>query len=75
MARQRSVLKPEKPLKVIKENEVSLDCSQRQNASLAKSIKKIIVAVIVFIAAYVAGKGYLQTRVNTPYDDHKVRNC
>lgn len=73
MARQRSVLKPEKPLKVIKENEV--DCSQRPNASLAKSIKKIIVAVIVFIAAYVAGKGYLQTRVNTPYDDHKVRNC
>lgn len=73
MVRQRIAQKPEKLLKASKDKEMECSKKLKRPTSLVKTIKQIIVTVIVFIAAYVAGKGYLQTRVNTPYDDHKVR--
>lgn len=84
MARQRQVLKSDKP------KEKSLQCQQKsdKNPKFSKekltqcepksksiimiSAKKIIVMFIVAVAAYIAGKGYLETRVNTPFDEHRV---
>lgn len=72
MARQKQVHKQEKLPKNTKEkSSVSRD-DMSNNSSIGLTAKKILVAVIVTIAAYIAGKGYLETRVNTPLDDHRV---
>ncbi|XP_046686080.1 mannosyl-oligosaccharide glucosidase-like [Homalodisca vitripennis] len=70
MGRQRQVQKPEKAQKMQKDKAIPSDAENSN--SFVVSIKKTIVMVIIAIAMYIAGKGYLETRVTTPYDEHKV---
>lgn len=76
MVRQRNlqqVQKIEKPQKQNSKQELLQQCNRNSSSgNVAASIKKVMIGIIVAIAAYVAGKGYLETRVNTPYDEHKV---
>lgn len=70
MGRQRQIQKIEKPTKAFKEKLITN--GNKDKSTYMLSVKKVIVMFIVAIAAYIAGKGYLETRVNTPFDEHKV---
>jgi len=76
MGRQKNLQKTDKAHKFLKDkalqNVSNTDIKLKPPNSVPNSIKQAIVAAIVAIAVYIAGKGYLETRVNTPYDDHKV---
>jgi len=73
MVRQKQSQKSDRLLKNTKDkNTLHAPRDNNNSSSLALTVKKILVGVIVAIAAYIAGKGYLETRVNTPFDDHRV---
>ncbi|XP_054262025.1 mannosyl-oligosaccharide glucosidase [Macrosteles quadrilineatus] len=76
MVRQKPGQKLEKPKNTKEKPSItSREClrdEKENSSSFARRAKQVLVAVIVAIAAYIAGKGYLETRVNTPFDDHKV---
>lgn len=48
--------------------------SAKTSKSLSLSINSIIAAICISIAAWFGFKGYLETRVNTPYDVGKACN-
>lgn len=48
--------------------------SAKTSKSLSLSINSIIAAICIAIAAWFGFKGYLETRVNTPYDVEKACN-
>lgn len=72
MARQRKVGNIDKQ----QQKSVKVNSKERlekhETSSIRTSIKIVASLICISIAAYVGYKGYLETRVNTPYDDNKV---
>lgn len=71
MVRQRKLSNSDKPQKT--KNKPKLSNTQRTLSNKLSVVQSFVTLIILCIACFIVYKGYLETRVNTPFDNQKVK--